>query len=403
MGGSRVKEFRLPMTAVFGGSALFGLLLCAVLGLAGVELGLNLTLVGLFLGLLVPIGIEIRSRTGRARRVVIIDYRTHQYGHAVGRGAIRTLTADKRNWTVTHTGPPSTTDMDAITWQIHAVQSAVLEDADGIILIPAGDDESLWFALASAIKARMFVVVVDTKPPNRVFRDVGIEPPRFVSTKYADTGTIVGETMINWLRADATRRGVVWVGPYGSWPGEERSRNVIFEFAKNGLLDRAILLPIASWSPDAKRCRETLDYIDDLGCEMAVYTADDENAVALHLLTLTERPALRQRMYIVGCNGTPDDWGNVQCVDMRAVDATVDILAEEQGVQAAMLFVKERNARLDPSERTVFIRPQVMYATTSGKRWVDELFSARGSKPSLNGTGAGMNPGDAPSVGHAVK
>lgn len=381
--GSRVREFHLPMTVVFGGSALLGLLLCIGLAAGGVELGLNLSLVGLFLGLLVPIGIEIRSRSGRIRNVIVLDYRHHQYGHAVGRGVIRALGADKRRWNVTYLRPSGSTEEDSATWQIHAVQTAVLEDVDGIVLVPAGDDESLWFALASAIKARTFVVVVDTKPPNRVFRDVGIEPPRFVSTKYADTGSLVADALVEWMLADSNRRCVLWIGPYGSWPGEERSRNIVFELAKRELLERTYLLPISSWAPDAKRCRETLDYITSCPADVAVYTADDENAVALHLLTLTEQPNLRQRMFIIGCNGTPDDWGNVQCVDMRAVDATIDILAEEQGVQAAMLFIKERNARLSPSERSVYIKPQPILTSQSGRRWVDDLFGApvRGVAP----------------------
>ena len=242
--GSRVREFHFPLTVVFGGCAFLGLLLCGVLGIAGVDLGLNLSLVGLFLGLLVPIGIEIRSRSGRIRQVLVLDYRRHQFGHAVARGVIRSLGADKRRWNVRCHGPETSGTDGAIEWQIREMQSAVMEDVDAIVLIPAGDDEALWFAVAAAIKSRTFVVAVDTKPPNRVFRDVGIEPPRFVSTKYAETGVVVGNLLDDWLNQDIRRRCVLWVGPWKSWPGEERSRNVIFELSRHGLLDRSTMLPL---------------------------------------------------------------------------------------------------------------------------------------------------------------
>lgn len=92
MTSSRVREFNLPITAVFGGSALIPFLLCAALSIAGVDLSLNLTIVGLLLAVLLPGGLEIRKRTSRPRRVVIVDNRKHQYGHAVARGAKREFT-----------------------------------------------------------------------------------------------------------------------------------------------------------------------------------------------------------------------------------------------------------------------------------------------------------------------
>lgn len=364
---SRVREFHLPMTLVFAGSALLSLLLCSALAMGGVELGLNLSLVGLFIGLLLPGGIEIRNRSGRTRRVLVLDYRLHQFGHAVARGVMRTLNSDKRRWEVTYKGPGSEATHGAIEFQLREIQSAIIEDFDAIVLIPAGSDERLWHGLAIAIKNRAFTVVVDTKPPNRVFRDVGIESPRFVSADYAETGVLVGGMLSEWLLTDPQRKCILWTGPYGSWPGEERSRNVIFELARRNLLDRTVLQPISSWAPDQGRCSHALECIEKLGGKVAVYTADDENAVALHLATLVERPALRRDMYIVGCNGTSDDWGRVPSLDLRAVDGTVDILAEEQGVQAAMLMVKERNGLLHPSERSVYIRPHTILAEAQGK------------------------------------
>lgn len=368
---SRVREFKLPLTAVFGGSALASLLLCAGLGLAGVELGLNLTAVGLLLAVLIPAGIEIRKRSSRPRRVWIVDYRMHQYGHAIARGAEKVLYHDKRQWLVERKSPVGAAD--GVNWQIEVIQKAIIEDVDGLLLIPVGNVEELWLTVASAIKSGRFVVVADTKPPNRVFRDLLVEPPRFVSTRYSETGVIIGKYLHKWLEENRDGSCILWTGPHGSWPGEERSRNILFELARYQHLDQLKLYELQSWKPDAARCIETIKQVEKVAGVVAVYCADDENALALHLWTQDHSPELRAKMHIVGCNGTPDEQGEVPVLTMRAADVTVDILAEQQGVQAATLFIKERDSKLLPNaDRSIFTLPKPLWHHAN-ERWIDGL------------------------------
>lgn len=359
---------------VFGGSGLIGIILTIALHSVGLDLGLNLTIVGLILAIVLPLGIEVRNRTSRPRRIIVLDYRSHQYGHAVARGVIRLLNTDKRQWQtdVRSTGTSST--VGALQWQIRELQAATIDEIDGIVLIPAADSDDLWYAVAAAIKSGTFVVVVDTKPPNAVFRDVGIDPPRFVSTRYSRTGILIGRAIRDWLLEDPTRTCLLWNGPDGSWPGEERSRNIVYELAAASLLNRCTLYPISSWSPDVTRCRDAMAFASSSQSGVAIYCADDENAMALHLLTLTEAASLRSRMIVIGCNGTPDDWGNVQALDMRAVNFTVDILAEQQGEQVALLFVKERKGKLSAAIRSVYIEPELLSPASGGARWLDSIF-----------------------------
>lgn len=371
LGSSRIREFRLSLNAVLGGSALTSLFICLLLYVAGTDIGISLAIVGLVLAVLIPGGIEVRQRAGRPRKVLILDYRAHQFGHAVAREAIKLLHADKRQWYVEHKRPNP--GHGGVQWQIDAINHAIVDELDGIILVPGADDERLWLTLAAAIKAGIFIVAVDTKPPNRVFRDLGLAPPRFVSSKYNETGLIIGSALNVWLESDPKRRCVLWIGPIGSWPGEERSRNVLFELAMANHLGRTTLYPIDSWIPNRQRCRDTLEIVRHATGEVAVYCADDENALALHLLTLTEEPDLRRRIFVVGCNATPDDWGEVQAIGMHAVDLTVDVLAEQQGAQAARLLINERAGRLNASERSVFIPPKPRPRVSSPDRWLDTL------------------------------
>jgi DNA-binding LacI/PurR family transcriptional regulator len=359
---------------VFAVALVAALLPSVLMHMLSVDVGLNLTIAGLLLAITLPVGIEYRNRAYRPRRIVILDYRTHQFGHAVARDAMRTLSGDGRDWLVEYKSPTDT-EGESLAWQVREIQTAVIDDLDGIIIIPAHDDRDLWFALATAIKSGMFAVVVDTKPPNTVFRNIGIEPPRFVSSRYDRTGQLIGDLLVEWLFAKADRQVVLWTGPSGSFAGEERSRNILFKVADANLVERATFIQMDSWAPSSERCQRTLKQVEMAAGDVAVYCADDENAMALHWLTVAERPALRRRMFVVGCNATPDDWGEVPAVAMRAADATVDILSEEQGVQAALLFIKERSGKLPNSERSVFIQPELVRNTTKGD-WLQSLFVA---------------------------
>lgn len=375
---SRVKQVRVPVSTVFGAALLVALIPSLGMHLTGVDPGINLTIVGLILAVVLPLGIEFRNRAYRPRRVVILDYRAHQYGHAVARGAMRTLNADTRQWIVEYKTPSDTTG-ESLAWQIRELQSAVINDLDGLVLIPAEDSRDLWFALAAAAKTGMFIVVADTKPPNSIFRNVGLEPPRFVSTRYDRTGVLIGECLVDWMKEHADRQAVLWTGPAKSYPGEERSRNVLFQLAEANLVNRTTLLPMASWAPSSELCRQTLKIVEQAPGEVAVYCADDENAMSLHWLTVADNARLREHMFIVGCNATPDDWGQVPAVAMKTVDATVDILAEEQGAQAALLMIKERSGKLPSSERSVYIEPELVLPGHGS--WLESLFVAEHDVP----------------------
>jgi ABC-type sugar transport system substrate-binding protein len=376
---SRVHQVRLPVSLMFALCVTAAIAPAVLLYALDVEVGLALAVAGLLLAIFIPFGIEYRSRAYRPRRVVIVDYRAHQFGHAVARGAMRTLNLDPREWIVEYKTPDEA-EGDTVAWQVRQIQAGVIDDVDGMVVIPAADDRDLWFALATAIKARIFVVAVDTKPPNTVFRNIGIEPPRFVSSRYSVSGEVIGRLLVDWMRADADTTAVLWTGPKHSFPGEERSRNILFHIADADLLRRTTLLPLDSWAPSSEQCRRTLKLVQDAPGRVAVYCADDENAMALHYMTLAENVPLRDKMLIVGCNANPDDWGQVPAVSMHAVDATVDILAEEQGVQTAMLMIKERNGKLPGSERTVFITPELVRPSDEST-WLDAFFPSERRLP----------------------
>ncbi|HEY1489361.1 MAG TPA: hypothetical protein VGF84_24865 [Micromonosporaceae bacterium] len=396
MKSSRVKEFALPISVVFTGSAFITLIALTCMALARVEIGISLAVAGLLLCLLLPMGLEIRSRTSRPRKVLFLDFRRHQYGQGVAAGAVKVLNADKRQWLIEVKQPEAVDGKGAVQWQIRELETAIIDDIDAVIIIPAEDREELWHALATVVKSGAMVVALDSKPPNTIYRRVGLEPPRFVSARYQETGTLIGEWLAPWMAADPQRSCILWIGPNGSWAGEERSRQIVYSVVRADAQDRMHLQPIDNWMPTPERCHETLDLVEKLDGLVAIYCADDENALALHLMTLTERTHLRSRMRIIGCNATPDDWGNIPAVDMHAVDVTVDILAQEQGSEAGRLLVRERYGKLSSTQRSVFITPHLLVPGAREGRWLDRIFE--GLDSDVNGTSDLTAPPDDPEI-----
>lgn len=355
---SNVREVRLPMTLVFAGSAGLSLVLCSALAIAGVDRGTNLSIVGLFLGLLLPLGIEVRNRSSRPRKVWIVDYRTHHYGQGIASSIVKALREDRAKWE-TEILVPSDQD-NALQWQVRQLQSAIINAVDAVVILPAGDEDDLWHAMAAVSRSGCFLVAVDSKPPNSVFRRINVEAPRFVSAKYSATGTEIAGWLQPWLAADPMRSVLLWVGPDGSWPGEERSRNIVYPLLVAGHAAQVDLMTLSAWEPDPVRCAETLDWIRRQPTDCAVYCADDENALALHLLCISQSPELRQRVTIIGCNAAADEWGNVPVLDMHAADVTIDIQVREQGKAAAQMLVRERRGKLSSGERSIFIKPKLV-------------------------------------------
>ncbi|HEV7168705.1 MAG TPA: hypothetical protein VGN49_12150 [Micrococcaceae bacterium] len=353
----RLREVALPLTLVFAGSAVVGLLLLVLLTLTGVDIGLTLSIVGLVIALLLPLGIELRNRTTRPRRVTFIDYRKHHFGQGVAAGLVEVLKNDKRHWRIDIVLPDSTSGLDTVQWQTHELQTALIKSADAVVVIPAGDEPGLWHSMAALVKSGAAVVAVDTKPPNSVFRKLALEGPKFVSSRYDETGLLIGDWLVEWLSDDDERLCILWIGPKDSWPGKERSRNVLYQITSAGLGHRVTPMSIPDWSPDRERCVQTHKLMFGMPGEVAVYCADDENAIALHVLTLNEYTHARSRMKIIGCNATPDDWGNVPAFTMKAVDVTVDVQAREQGKEAATLLIKQRSGSLYSDERSAYISP----------------------------------------------
>ena len=218
-------------------------------------------------------------------------------------------------------------------------------------------DPVLWHSMAALIKSGAYVIAVETKPPNSVFRKLALEGPRFVSGRVDETGLLIGDWLVGWLKEDDQRNCILWIGPDDSWPGNERSRNVLYQLTAAGLGHRATLMPIPDWEQSRGRCMHTHRMIYEILGEVAICCADDENAIALHVLTLKEFIHVRSRMKIIGCNAPRGRLGKRAGLCHEGRGRHRGRPGQGTGQGSATLLIKQRSGGLYSDERSACISP----------------------------------------------
>jgi len=318
----------------------------------------------------------------------LLDYRTHNYGDAIFRGMMR-----ESNGPVEHIRPGLNDAADPIAFQCEHLEEAVEEGIGQVVVIPARDSGQLWQAMQTATRDGVFLISIDTKPIRREFVHNRVAPPRFICARYDVTGDLIATTCVTHLRADKQSRAILWTGPESSWAGEERSRRIVYALASAGLFDRVGLVPLRSWEADTARCEATVRLLrDHTASTTVVYTADDENALALHKHVMNSEPTLREKMLIIGCNATPDAADTVPALQSGALDVTIDLSIVNQGRRAAKMVNRYRDGAPNVAE-TVYLEPSIMWRADSpfNSHGIEASGSARAgsSARQYGGVGAG--------------
>lgn len=286
----------------------------------------------------------------------LLDYREHNYGDAIFRGVEAKI--DGRAKLIR---PDSAEKGDPVHFQSSRIEEAASKGIGQVIIVPARDSDRLWRAMQNATRDGVFLISIDTKPIRREFVLNRVAPPRFICARYDTTGDCIAQLCVDHLSRHPTSRAILWTGPENSWAGEERSRRIVYALAGAGLFSRVDIVPLPSWEADEARCEATLRLVRLHKSESTVvYTADDENALALHDYVQRTAPELRRKLLIIGCNGTPDAADRVPALEKGAVDATVDLSIVNQGREAAKMVNAYKKGRPNIAE-TVYLEPTVRW------------------------------------------
>ena len=154
---------------------------------------------------------QFATQGPRTRSVVMIPKSRSPFSASIHRGLSDTLATEAA---ITFTVEwPKANEMSEVEWQVSVLRSESCRAADGLVIIPAGDDESLWEELVQLTRSGVFIVVVDTKPMNSFFSLRRASRPNFVGSNFSSGGTLVGKELVMLLGEHKSSVAVVAGGP----------------------------------------------------------------------------------------------------------------------------------------------------------------------------------------------
>lgn len=328
------------------------------------NLGFVLTLAGLVLAFTIPVAFEYRANRTRSRNVQFLDYRRHQYGSTISNACDTHLRRSDRRWTFEYLRPISSSGAGSKEFQISQMHEAVNGAVDAIVLLADGQfaDIQFWQAVIQCQNAGITVVILEPPPPRHIFEDQGMDPPLFISSDYSAGGDLVASAISRELIADPKAQALLLVGPRGSWSGEERCRQMLMRLVLDGFQDRFTILPIADWGVTEERCESIVELIkkDPDVTRWAIYSADDEHALALHRFILNRSPEIRSRVWVIGYDASGVEFGSIPAFEFGAAAATVDVDVVEQGREVARYLVGRRLGRVQSSRSDVLVAPRLL-------------------------------------------
>lgn len=309
------------------------------------DLSYTFTALGFLLSFTLPILFEQRTVRSRPRKVRLLDYRHHEYGHAIFRSIEAVLADSGRPWrTESHvvTGPDNASRAHA---QIERLRHAADEDVDAIVVLPLDADADFWTAASAAMAAGIVVIVLDIDPPMDQFENRGLRPPYSVRTDYASGGCMLGRFIGDQLGQDERSRAIVPMGPPQYFAGRERSRQAAGELVEAGFAERTTFVPIRTWDLEPAVVDEIVREIAAHDGRTIVYTAYDRNAITIRRRLAAEGVS-DDHYALVGYDATRDEIGRADVFDHGDAVAAVDVDPHAQGRVVGRLLVQ---LRTDPT------------------------------------------------------
>ena len=313
------------------------------LSAVGVPFDRNIGASGAVLAVTSFIFTQMQASGPRTRKVAILTKVKSPFSAAVSEGLSKEL--QKLSYINFEAFEPSGDQNSILSWQVETLQN--LEDYDAVVVLPAGDDSTLWETLAKMSKRGVFIAVADTKPPNRYFREVGAPRPAFICSDFTKGGRIVGDKIVELLKEGENGYGgaLVACGPGDSWPGMERSRAIIYTIASRGFGGFITCVEIGSWKSDlaASTILEALDKLhESLDAEkpnIIVYCANDK--IMRYLAKRMPSKLYSSTVGLIGYDGIQSYGGEYLAHWPPLSLGTVDVQAYEQGVNLGNILTEE--------------------------------------------------------------
>lgn len=238
------------------------------------------------------------------------------------------------------------------------LRSGYAANADAIVIVPPADTEVLWNELARLARQGVYLVVVDTKPPNARFAGVARAAPSFVGSDFCQGGVLVGHYIREALESDPEAQAVVALGPDSAWPAMERSRALTLELCRHGLAGRTTFVELASWK-EKESADALIDQVERLrtshpNMPLLVFCGNDKvlEQVDIDLVNAHD-------VRLMGYDGTIDETERLVMNRCRHAVATIDTQPKEQGLTAGQLLVEEHMGSREGRAPT-YVKPRLV-------------------------------------------
>jgi hypothetical protein len=331
-----------------------------VLNALSIDNGTTLGVVGLVLGVAVPVIFDRRTTAPRTHEIVLIDNRLHSFGKAIREGLRDALGGEAGLRLSTQAPGHGDRPQD---WQLRILAGAEVRRASAVVILTAetniaangSDPETesrlpeVWKALASLAASGVFVVCIDVRPDPEPFEQAGVLAPRFVSSDYATGGDILARWFIDQLARDEHSLAILFLGPALSPAMTRRTQGLLYGLVIGGFIERTRAYDLGSWADAADVIRSGLaalaDSIANDDRRALVFPGDDEMAAIADAWLGENAPALRPRVSIAGYDAVRSTNGELEVAGLRSVSFTVDARPYEQGDRAGQVLLGERAGR----------------------------------------------------------
>ena len=303
---------------------------------------------------------QFQASGPRHRRVVMVPKSRSPFSLSVYRGLADSLHS-KSEISVSVDWPLAPVS-DEVGWQLEVLRRASTVRADGVVIVPAADDDQIWEEIVRLTKLGLFVVVLDTKPRNAFFAQRNVLRPCFAGSNFRIGGELVGEKILEFLAENPDSGALVAMGPGYSFPGSERSRAIAEKLVVQESVSRTVFHELDSWDRRqiARQLVERLQSMLETLDRVVVFCGNDKILGALDRLIYSELAAqFHGRVSLIGYDGALGGDGGLLAGEYAHAIATVDTQPVEQGVRAARFVIDEHEGLLN-GRGSSYVRPHLI-------------------------------------------
>jgi ABC-type sugar transport system substrate-binding protein len=368
---SRLQRRSLSNVFLYLSVCLLSGIVIAVMLLLGIRVEFVIAIIGILLTILVFLVQEVRLLRSPLRKIVFLGRSNSPFSLNILAGLKAVIGDGAFSADLQIVLPVQKHEKGDLTFQINCLRRIETRSTHALVIVPAGDSESLWNELRRLISKGVFVVSIDVKAPNRFFYEGNLRLPRFVTSDFAKGGHLVAELIGEYLTEGAADVALLLIGPATSSPGSMRTRMCLYELVSRGFGPRIFAAELENWNVEEaiRKFKEALSKIEpskmNATVRICVFCGNDANCVAINQFIEKHPEIRRRREYVlIGYDGVRNPDGSLIVDSMKLCMGTVDQLPESQGKSAGTFLVEEYERRTSANSKNAFLSPQLLRRST---------------------------------------